>query len=101
MVMGASFSERWLRGFGLTIRAAVVLGIAWGVPRAVGKWLAETEAIPEWLRIALLLAWLAGMLLFCPIAFEWLARTTGLAPGKRSEAIRFPGPREREEAGCH
>ncbi len=91
VIMGTSFSERWLRGFGLTILSLVLLGIAWGVPRAVGQWLAQNEAIPEWLRVALLLLWMAGMLLFCPLAFEWLARTTALTSRKRSDVVAFPG----------
>jgi hypothetical protein len=85
--MRSSFWERWARGFGLTILAAVVFGIAWGIPRGVGQLIADAPDIPEGLRTLLLILWLGLMLLFCPVIFEWLARKTGLAPGRRGDAV--------------
>lgn len=84
------FWERWLRGFGLTILAAIIYGIAWGIPRGIGEVITQSEAISEWLRTVLLVVWLLLMLLFSPIVFEWLARQTGLAPERRGNVIRFP-----------
>jgi hypothetical protein len=72
--MPSSFVERWLRGFGLTIRALLLFGIAWGIPRGVGELLARSEMPPEWLRTLVLLVWMVLMLVFCPVVFEWLAR---------------------------
>jgi hypothetical protein len=36
--------------------------------------------------------WLLGMVLFCPLAFEWLARVIGFTGPRRSDVITFPGP---------
>ena len=67
-----------LRGLGLSFYASVLLAIAWGGPQAVGQFLDESRGIPDWLRIVLGLLWGVAMLVFCPLAFEWLTRKLGI-----------------------
>jgi peptidoglycan biosynthesis protein MviN/MurJ (putative lipid II flippase) len=82
------FWERWLRGFGLTILAAFILGVAWGIPQGIGKLIAQDEALPEWVRTLLLIVWLGFMLMLCPVIFEWLARKVGFA--QKDTAVAIP-----------
>ncbi len=39
------FSERWFRGVGLTIRVALVIGVAWGIPQGIGQLLVQSETL--------------------------------------------------------
>ncbi len=94
--MRSSFSERWLRGFGLTILAGILLGIAWGIPQGIGQLIVESDILPEWLRTVLLGVWVVLMLLFCPVIFEWLVRKVGFVP--RDTRVTVPGRDPAEEA---
>jgi hypothetical protein len=70
-----------------------LLGIAWGIPQAVGQFVEESRGIPEWLRTVLLLLWAAAMFVFCPLAFEWLTRKFGITMGTQ-DGGRSAGPLE-------
>jgi hypothetical protein len=75
--------ERWLRGLGLSFYASILLAIAWGIPQAGGQFLDESRGIPDWLRLALGMLWAVAMLVFCPLAFEWLTRKLGITMGDK------------------
>jgi hypothetical protein len=88
--------QRWLRGLGFSFYASILLGIAWGIPQAVGQFLEESRGIPEWPRAVLVSLWVAAMLVFCPLAFEWLTRKFGIAMGEKDVGNfdgKIEGPR--------
>jgi len=94
--MPRSLWQRWLCGLGLSFWASTLLGIAWGIPQAVGQLLEERQGIPEWLRMVLLSLWVVAMFAFCPLAFEWLTRKLGITMGENdagSSAGKLEGPR--------
>jgi hypothetical protein len=95
--MPKSLRERWLHGLGLSFYAYLLLGLAWGVPVAVGQILTEAQGVPEWLEIILGIFWLTVVVFFCPLAFEWLARKTGLTMGVEDTNVK---PLEGPSAGA-
>ena len=82
--MPRSLWVRW-RGarLGLSFYAVVLLGIAWGIPQAVGQLLDNSRGIPDWLRVVLCAFWGVAMLVLCPLAFEWLTRKFGITMGDK------------------
>jgi hypothetical protein len=94
--MPGSLWGRWLRGLGLSFYASVLLGIAWAIPQAAGQFLDESRGIPEWLRIVLGVLWGFAMLVFCPLALEWLTRKFGITMGDKGAGLskgKLEGPR--------
>jgi hypothetical protein len=77
---------RWVRGLGFSIYAAILLAIAWGIPQAVGQLLDESRGISDSLRTTLGVLWAGAMLVFCPLAFEWLTRKLGITMDNRQTA---------------
>lgn len=93
--MSKSIWQRWLRGLGLSFYAALLLGVAWEIPQTVGQSLEENQGIPEWVRVDLFCLWVAVMLVFCPLAFEWLTRRFGITMDEKdgdSSQAKLEGP---------
>jgi hypothetical protein len=83
-----SLWRRWLYGLVLSIEACILLGIAWQLPAFVGESVIDRQNVPGWLQTALVALWAVAMILFCPLAFEWMARTfwsSLLADGGRDQ----------------
>jgi hypothetical protein len=59
----------------LSIEACILLAIAWKLPEFVGENIIDGGSLPQWLRTTLGVVWGIAMIIVCPLAFRWMART--------------------------
>jgi len=88
--MNSSYNEYWLRGAGFLVRVWSVFLTAFAPSAVLAGFANETDAdaMPEWLRLVLVLLALGCAIVLGPVAVYWIGDRFGLPIGEKSQAAR-------------